>query len=104
MRRSRVLPVMQEAEFLEALAAPGTTLEIECLTAPDPARRHRGEWLFHARLADGSRHLLITAKGRERIVNTMEGVASLAASTMQLSVVSVPLVAGETADGMARRR
>lgn len=102
-RRTRVLPVLQEADFLTALAEPGASLEIECLTAPDPAKRHRGEWLFHVRRASGERMMLITAKGHERVVNTMEGVISLAATAAQVAIVSVPLTAGGIATGMHRR-
>jgi hypothetical protein len=101
--RKPLFPVLQEAEFIAALAESGASLDIACLTPPDPARRHRGEWVFYVIRADGTRYLLVTAKGRERVVNTMEGVISFASTALELDMVSVPLRAGIEAKGMVRR-
>jgi hypothetical protein len=102
MRRKPLFPVLQEAEFIAALGEEGATLDIACITPPDPARRHRGEWVFYVNRPDGTRYLLVTAKGRERVVNTMEGVVSFASTALELDTVSVPLKAGVVATGMTR--
>jgi hypothetical protein len=103
MRKRRISPVLREAEFIAELDKPGTWVEIECLTAPDPKRRHRGEWIFFAVRGPDERYSLVTARADDRIVQTMEGVVSFAATKLELDQVTVPLLAGGIATGMRRR-
>jgi hypothetical protein len=103
MRRKRVSSVLKEADFIAELERPATWVEIECLTAPDPARRHRGEWMFYAVSGPDDRYSLVTARAEDRIIQTMEGVVSFAATKLELDQVTVPLVAGGIATGMRRR-
>lgn len=103
MRKRRVLPVLREGEFRAAVAEPGAWVEIECLKAPDPTKRHRGEWVFYVVRGFEERSLLVTAKAQERIILSMEGVVSFAATGLQLDFVSVPLVTGAVSTGMRQR-
>lgn len=103
MRKRRISPVLREAEFIAELEKPGTWVEIECLTAPDPKHRHRGEWMFYAVSGPDERYSLVTARADDRIINTMEGVVSFAATKLELDQVTVPLLAGGIATGMRRR-
>lgn len=103
MRTRRIAPVLKEAEFIAEIEKPGAWVEIECLSAPDPAKRHRGEWVFFAVLGTEERYSLVTARATDRIMNTMEGVVSFAATKLELDQVTVPLVAGGIASGMRRR-
>jgi hypothetical protein len=103
MRKRRTSTVLREAEFIKELDSPGTWVEIECLTAPDPAKRHRGEWVFFAVCGPDERYSLVTARADDRIINTMEGVVSFAATKLELDQVTVPLLAGGIATGMRRR-
>jgi hypothetical protein len=103
MRKRRFSTVLREAEFIKALDRPGAWVEIECLATPDPARRHRGEWLFFAVCGPEERYSLVTALAEDRVVNTMEGVVSFAAAKLELDQVTIPLLAGGIATGMRRR-
>jgi hypothetical protein len=103
MRKRRVLPVLREAEFRAAVAEPGAWVEIECLEAPVPAKRYRGQWVFYVVRGPEERCLLVTALAQERIINTMEGVVSFAATKLELDSVSIPLVAGGINSGMRTR-
>jgi hypothetical protein len=103
MRRKRVSSVLKEADFIAELDRPGAWVEIECLTAPDRGKRQRGEWMFYAVLGPEERYSLVTARATDRIMNTMEGVVSFAATKLELDQVTVPLVEGGIATGMRRR-
>jgi hypothetical protein len=100
----RALPVLREAEFRSAVEEINATVEIECLEAPDPARRHRGQWVVYVVRANGEKSLLITALAQERIMFTMEGVVSFAATKLLLGSVTVPLIAGTISRGMAQNK
>ena len=103
MRTRRVLPVLREAEFRAKVREAGSWVEIECLAAPDPEKRHRGEWVFYVASGPEERCVLVTSKAHERVISTTEGVVSFASTTLDLDVVSIPLVAGGLATGMRAR-
>ena len=102
MATRRALPVLREAEFRLAVEEADATVEIECLEAPDPSRRHRGQWVVYVVRANGERSLLITALAQERIMFTMEGVVSFAATKLLLASVTIPLIAGTISRGMSQ--
>jgi hypothetical protein len=103
MRTRRVAPVLREAEFIAEIGKPGAWVEIECLSAPNPKHRHRGEWMFYVVSGPDQRYSLVTARADDRIINTMEGVVSFAATKLELDQVTVPLLAGGITTGMRRR-
>ena len=103
MRKRRALPVLREAEFRATVLEAGAWVEIECLVAPDPAHRHRGEWVFYVAKGTDERCVLVTSQAQERVISTTEGVVSFAATTLGLDMVSIPLVAGGLATGMRAR-
>ena len=103
MRKRRVLPVLREAEFRSTVQEAGAWVEIECLAAPDPDKRHRGEWVFYVAKGTEQRAVLVTSQAQERVISTTEGVVSFASTTLGLDVVSIPLVAGGLATGMRYR-
>lgn len=103
MRKPRVVPVLREAEFRAAAAEPSARVEIECVTAPDPEKRYRGEWVFYVVRGPEDRAVLVKTNAHERIINTMEGVVAFAATKLLLDSVSIPLVAGAISTGMRTR-
>lgn len=103
MRKRRAVPVLREADFRAAVADPSARVEIECITAPDHAKRYRGEWVFYVVRGPEDRAVLVTANAQERVINTMEGVVAFAAAKLLLDSVSIPLVAGAIATGMRTR-
>ena len=104
MSTRRVLPVLREAEFRAMVQAAGAWVEIECLVAPDPEKRHRGEWVFYVATGPDQRCVLVTSKAQERVISTTEGVVSFASTTLDLDVVSIPLIAGGLTVGMCARQ
>lgn len=103
MRKRRILPVLREAEFRAAVAEPGAWVEIECVEAPDPGKRYRGQWVFYVVRGPEERCVLVKTNAHERIINTMEGVVAFAATKLELDSVSIPLVAGGINSGMRSR-
>lgn len=103
MSKPRILPVLREAEFREAVGEPGAWVEIECVEAPDPARRYRGQWVFYVVRGPEHRCVLVKTNAHERVINTMEGVVAFAATKLDLDTVSIPLVTGGICVGMRRR-
>ena len=96
----RALPVLLERDFRRMAATEGATVEIECVSAPDPEGRFSGEWLFHVVNAEGERFLLVTALARERIVNSPIGMFGLAFGKLALDHLDVPSVPGDVRTGM----
>ena len=103
MRKRRAVPVLREADFRAAVAEPSARVEIECITAPDPEKRYRGEWVFYVVRGPEDRAVLVTTNAQERVINTMEGVVAFAAAKLLLDTVSIPLVAGAITTGMRTR-
>ncbi|WP_413873567.1 hypothetical protein [Albidovulum sp.] len=101
--RRRALPVLLERDFRKMAASGGATVEIECVSAPDPGGRFSGEWLFHVVNADGERFMLVTALARERIVSSPIGMFGLAFGKLNLDHLDVPAVAGDVRGGMRSR-
>ena len=98
--RRRALPVLLERDFRKMAATEGATVEIECVSAPDPEGRFSGEWLFYVVNASGERFMLVTALARERIVNSPIGMFGLAFGKLNLDRLDVPAVAGAVCTGM----
>lgn len=101
--KRRALPVLLERDFRSMAASEGATVEIECVTAPNPEGRFTGEWLFYVVNAEGERFLLVTALARERIVNSPIGMFGLAFGKLALDHLDVPSVAGDVRGGMRSR-
>ena len=101
--RRRALPVLLERDFRKMAATEGATVEIECVSAPDPEGRFSGEWLFYVVNASGERFMLVTALARERIVNSPIGMFGLAFGKLALDHLDVPAVAGAVCTGMRSR-
>ena len=101
--KRRALPVLLERDFRSMAATEGTTVEIECVTAPNPEERFSGEWLFYVVNASNERYLLVTALARERIVNSPIGMFGLAFGKLNLDHLDVPAVAGDVRRGMQSR-
>ena len=101
--RRRALPVLLERDFRKMAATEGATVEIECVSAPDPEGRFSGEWLFYVVNASGERFMLVTALARERIVNSPIGMFGLAFGKLNLGHLDVPAVAGAVCTGMRSR-
>ena len=97
--RRRALPVLLERDFRKMAATEGATVEIECVSAPDPEGRFSGEWLFYVVNASGERFMLVTALARERIVNSPIGMFGLAFGKLA-DHLDVPAVAGDVRRGM----
>ena len=98
--RRRALPVLLERDFRKMAATEGATVEIECVSAPDPEGRFSGEWLFYVVNASDERFMLVTALARERIVNSPIGMFGLAFGKLALDHLDVPAVAGDVRRGM----
>jgi hypothetical protein len=98
--KRRALPVLLERDFRKLAATPGATVEIECVSAPNPDERFSGEWLFYVVSPAGERFLLVTALARERIVNSPIGMFGLAFGKLNLDHLDVPAVAGAVCTGM----
>jgi hypothetical protein len=98
--RRRALPVLLERDFRKMAATEGATVEIECVSAPDPEGRFSGEWLFYVVTASGERFMLVTALARERIVNSPIGMFGLAFGKLALDHLDVPSVSGDVRRGM----
>jgi len=101
--KRRALSVLLERDFRKMAATEGATVEIECVSAPDPAGRFSGEWLFHVVNAEGERFMLVTALARERIVNSPIGMFGLAFGKLNLDHLDVPSVVGDVRRGMRSR-
>lgn len=101
--KRRALPVLLERDFRKVAATEGATVEIECVSAPDPEGRFSGEWLFHVVSATGERFMLVTALARERIVNSPIGMFGLAFGKLALDHLDVPSVPGDIRGGMRSR-
>lgn len=101
--KRRALPVLLERDFRKMAATEGATVEIECVSAPDPEGRFSGEWLFHVVNAEGERYMLVTALARERIVNSPIGMFGLAFGKLNLDHLDVPSVPGDVRGGMRSR-
>ena len=101
--KRRALPVLLERDFRAMAATEGATVEIECVTAPNPEERFSGEWLFYVVNASNERYLLVTALARERIVNSPIGMFGLAFGKLNLDHLDVPAVAGDVRGGMLSR-
>ena len=89
-----------ERDFRRLAATLGATIEIECVSAPNPDERFSGEWLFYVVSPTGERFLLVTALARERIVNSPIGMFGLAFGKLNLDRLDVPAVAGAVCTGM----
>ena len=100
--RRRALPVLLERDFRKMAATEGATVEIECVSAPDPEGRFSGEWLFYVVNADDERFMLVTALARERIVTSPIGIFGLAFGKLALDHLDVPAVVGDVRGGMRR--
>jgi hypothetical protein len=87
----RALPVLLERDFRKMAANDGATVEIECVTAPNPDERFSGEWLFYV------------VNARERIVNSSIGLFGLAFGKLNLDHLDVPFIAGAVRTGMRSR-
>ena len=98
--KRRALPVLLERDFRKMAASEGATVEIECVSAPDPKGRFSGEWLFYVVSSTGERFLLVTALARERVVNSPIGMFGLAFGKLNLDHLDVPAVAGDVRRGM----
>ena len=98
--RRRALPVLLERDFRKMAATEGATVEIECVSAPDPEGRFSGEWLFYVVNASGERFMLVTALARERIVSSPIGMFGLAFGKLALDHLDVPAVAGDVRRSM----
>ena len=59
--KRRNLPVLLERDFRDLAATEGASVEIECVSAPNPDERFSGEWLFYVVNKAGERYLLVTA-------------------------------------------
>jgi hypothetical protein len=103
MTTRRALPVLLERDFRRLAASEGATVEIECVSAPNPDERFSGEWLFYVVSPAGERFLLVTALARERIVNSPIGMFGLAFGKLALDHLDVPSVAGDVRGGMRSR-
>jgi hypothetical protein len=101
--KRRALPVLLERDFRSLAAKDGATVEIECVTAPNPDERFSGEWLFYVVNASGERFMLVTALARERIVNSSIGLFGLAFGKLNLDHLDVPFIAGDVRTGMRSR-
>lgn len=99
----RALPVLLERDFRRMAATEGASVEIECVSAPNPDERFSGEWLFHVVNAEGERFMLVTALARERIVTSPIGMFGLAFGKLNLDHLDVPSVAGDVRGGMRSR-
>jgi hypothetical protein len=98
--KRRALPVLLERDFRKMAKTEGATVEIECVSSPDPEGRFSGEWLFYVVDASGERFMLVTALARERIVNSPIGMFGLAFGKLALDHLDVPSVAGDVRRGM----
>ena len=98
--KRRALPVLLERDFRRLAVTEGATVEIECVSAPNPESRFTGEWLFYVVSPTGERFLLVTALARERIVNSPIGMFGLAFGKLALDHLDVPAVAGDVRRGM----
>jgi hypothetical protein len=98
--RRRALPVLLERDFRKMAATEGATVEIECVSAPDPEGRFSGEWLFYVVNAAGERFMLVTALARERIITTGIGLVGLGAGKFNLDHLDIPVIAGDIRGGM----
>lgn len=101
--RRRALPVLLEREFRKMADTEGATVEIECVSAPDPEGRFSGEWLFYVVSATGERFLLVTALARERVITTGIGLLGLGVGKFNLDHLDIPVVAGDVRGGMRSR-
>jgi len=101
--KRRTLPVLLERDFRKMAATDGATVEIECVSAPDPAERFSGEWLFYVVSREGDRFMLVTATARERIINSPIGLFGMASGKLNLDHLDVPFVAGDVRGGMYSR-
>ena len=45
--KRQALPVLLERDFRRLAVTEGATVEIECVSAPNPESRFTGEWLFY---------------------------------------------------------
>jgi hypothetical protein len=98
--KRRALPVLLERDFRKLAASEGATVEIECVSTPNPDERFSGEWLFYVVSPTGERFLLVTALARERIVNSPIGMFGLAFGKLNLDHLDVPAVVGAVCTGM----
>lgn len=101
--KRRALPVLLERDFRKMAATDGATVEIECVSAPDPAERFSGEWLFYVVSREGDRFMLVTATARERVINSPIGLFGMASGKLNLDHLDVPFVAGDVRGGMRSR-
>lgn len=98
MRNRRALPIVQERDFLLLARKLGTTIEIECILAPEEKAPYAGEWLFYA-VADGERFVLVNQKSREKVFRTHIGLAGMAA-ILEIAELKTPRQVGLVATGM----
>ena len=101
--KRRALPVLLERDFRKMAVAEGATVEIECVSTPNPETRFTGEWLFYVVGPNGDRFMLVTALARERIVSSPIGMFGLAFGKLNLDHLNVPAVAGAVCGGMRSR-
>ena len=101
--KRRALPVLLERGFRRLAVTEGATVEIECVSTPNPESRFTGEWLFYVVSPSGERFMLVTALARERIVNSPIGMFGLAFGKLNLDHLDVPAVAGAVCTGMRSR-
>ena len=101
--KRRALPVLLERDFRAMALTEGASVEIECVSAPNPESRFTGEWLFYVVNKAGERYLLVTALARERIVNSPIGMFGIAFGKLNLDHLDVPSVVGEVRRGMLSR-
>ena len=101
--KRRALPVLLERDFRAMALSEGASVEIECVSAPNPESRFTGEWLFYVVNKAGERYLLVTALARERIVNSPIGMFGIAFGKLNLDHLDVPAVVGAVCGGMRSR-
>lgn len=101
--KRRTLPVLQERDFRMMAVLEGATVEIECVTAPDPEARFVGEWLFYVVDPDGQRYLLVTQAAKERIISSPPGLFGFAVGKLNLDHLDLPVVTGDVRRGMRSR-
>jgi len=97
MRSRRAVPILQQKEFCEAAGEEGAWVEIECITAPDPDARYRGEWVAYVVDGSGYRFLLVNTQSKERVFNRLEGLVGFASATLHRPSINVPFEAGAIA-------
>lgn len=104
MRRMRVLPVMNEADFRATVAQEGAYVEIECVREPaSDSRASSWEWMVSVVTPGGEKFVLVTARSRFKVYSSPEGLLSFARNKLGLASVSIPLHEGLVTTGMRMR-